>query len=106
MHLLHGSNLGTQNCCTQQESKNTAKEQQGMSHLHEVARDECLTYVYVIFTAGKLCARAAQIKAIHDPSKLLTHIVCTFKRSEVDEIVVTPLRIIVIFKNRQHVRHQ
>lgn len=66
------------------------------TNLHEVASDKSLANVDVVISTGKVGTRAAQIEPIHDTSQLLANIVGALQWSEVDEVVVAPLRIIVI----------
>lgn len=45
------------------------------SHLHEEASAESTPDVDVVISAGELCAPPGQVKAVHDPRQLLTHVV-------------------------------
>ena len=64
--------------------------------LHEVTSDESFANVDVVVSTRKVCTRAAQVEPIHDARQLLANVVGTLQRSEVDEVVVAPLRIIMI----------
>ena len=66
------------------------------THLHEVAHDERAADVDVVVLAREVGARAAQVEAVHDARQLRAHVVGALQRPEVHEVVVAPLRILVI----------
>ena len=66
------------------------------TYLHEVAHDERAADVDVVVLAREVGARATQVEAVHDARKLRAHVVGALQRPEVHEVVVAPLRILVI----------
>ena len=75
-------------------------------HLHEEARDKGLPDVDVVVAAGEVGAGSAQVEAVHDARQLLPYVVRAFQGTEVDEVVVTPLRILMVCGKRNMVKYQ
>lgn len=69
-----------------------------MGDLHEESLNEGLANVDVVVLRGELGAGALQVEAIHDASELLSDVVRGLQRSVVDEVLVTPLRVFVAWK--------
>lgn len=65
-----------------------------MRHLHKKALHQSLAYINIVILGGKLCAGAFQIKTIHDAGKLLTYIVGTLQRTEIDKVLIAPVGIL------------
>ena len=65
-------------------------------YLHEEASDESLPDVDVIVATAEVCAGATQVEAVHDAGQLLSHIVSTLHGPVVDEVVICPLRVIMV----------
>lgn len=75
-----------------------------MRHLHEEALHQCLTYINIVILGGEFGTGAFQIKTIHNSGKLLTHIVCTFQRTEIDEVLIAPVGILAACCSKERVR--
>lgn len=65
-----------------------------MRHLHKEALHQSLAYIHIVILGGKLGAGAFQIKTIHDAGKLLTYIVGTLQRTEIDKVLIAPVGIL------------
>lgn len=68
------------------------------TYLHEEAPHQSFANVDVIITTCKICARPSKIKPVHNPGQLRSDIICTLEGSVVDEVVVTPLGILMVWK--------
>lgn len=81
--------------CTHQYSDTISKTLK-VTNLHEIPRHESLANVDVIISTGEICTRSAQVESVHYTCQLLSHVIGTLQRPEVDEVVIAPLRIIVV----------
>ena len=66
------------------------------TNLHEESRDECFPDVDVVLSAAEVRAGSLEVEAIHDARQLLPHVVGRFEGAVVAEVVVAPLRVLVI----------
>ena len=66
------------------------------AYLHEEASDERLPDVDVVVATAEVCAGATQVEAVHDAGQLLSHVVCTLHGPVVDEVVIGPLRVVMV----------
>lgn len=64
--------------------------------MHEVSRHECLPNPDVVLPATEVGADTPQVESVHDPGQLCPHVVRILQRSVVDEVVVTPLHVLVV----------
>ena len=69
-------------------------------YLHEKTGAERLPDVDVVVLRGELGRSSLQVESVHDPAKLLPDVVGRLQRSIVDEVVVTPLRVLHILKEK------
>ena len=67
------------------------------TYLHEEARHKGLADVEIIVAAGEVCAAAFQVEAVHDAGQLLAHVVRTLQGPEVDEVVIAPLGVLLVW---------
>jgi len=67
-----------------------------VSYLHKEPSNESLPYVDVVVSTREICTGTTQVKAIHDACQLLSYVVCALQRTEVDEVIITPLRIFMV----------
>lgn len=71
----------------------------GSADLHEEARDQSFANTNVIISAGEISAGTLQIEAVHDASELLAHVVCTLQGAVIAEVVIAPLRVLMIWSD-------
>ena len=71
------------------------------NYLHEEASDQGLPDVDVVVATAEVGAGASQVEPVHDARQLLSHVVRTLQWPIVDEVVIRPLRVIVICSNGQ-----
>ena len=62
-------------------------------YLHKEARAERLSDVDIVVLGGKICGGSLQVEPVHNPAKLLTHVVRGLEGAVVHEVVVAPLGI-------------
>lgn len=82
-------------------SKNYREHPVIVVYLHEESRHQSLTNVDVVVSTGEVCAGPPEVEAVHDACKLLSNVVSTLQRSVVDEVVIAPLRIFMVWKITQ-----
>lgn len=68
------------------------------AHLHEEAGAERPSDVDVVISACELRAPTRQVEAVHDPGKLLPHIVGRHQRAVIDKVVIAPLVRLMVWK--------
>lgn len=71
-----------------------------VQYLHKKSCHQCLPDVYIIITTVEVSATSSKIEPVHDPGKLLSHIISRFERTMLDEVIITPLSIFMICKWR------
>ena len=69
------------------------------THLHEEPCYQSFPDVDVIVSWSEVCAWSFEVESVHNACQLLPYVVCTFKRTEVNEVVIAPLWIFLIWKN-------
>jgi len=69
--------------------------------LHEVSRHQCFADVDVVISAGEVRAWSSEVEPIHDTWQLLADVVGALQWPEVDEVVIAPLRIIMVYHYQQ-----
>ena len=69
-------------------------------YLAEESGNKSLPNVDVVVPTGELGTGATQGETVHDPRQLLPHAVRQFHRTITDKVVVTPLRVLVVWRGR------
>ena len=72
-----------------------------VSNLHEIPCKHCFPDIDIVLTTIELRAAHLEVESSHDANKLLSNIVCRFKCSGIDEVLVTPLGIFICMINKK-----
>ena len=70
-------------------------------HLCEESPDQSFPYVDVVVSTGEVRTRPPQVKPVHDPGQLHAYVISTLQGSVVDEVVIAPLRVLMVYKIRK-----
>lgn len=72
-----------------------------LRYLHKESSHKCLPDVHIIIATVEVCAASCKVESVHDSGQLLSYIVCRLEWSLLNEVVITPLDIFMVWRKRK-----